>query len=955
MIGSLPLGFAQPLVLLGLLSLPVLWWLLRLVPPRPRQIDFPPTRLLFEIAPKEETPARTPWWLTLLRLTLAALVIIAAAGPLWNPPLATANRAAPLLILLDDGWPAAAAWDSRLRTADEMIARAEADNRGVAVLPLSENARDISLQLAGATRVQFQQIKPKPYGVIRTDALPLIERFLAAAPDVEVVWLADGVDLGNGGAFVDGLKRIIGNHPLTIVEGGVAIPHALAAADNAAGALTVKVLRAQTGLSDSGMVNAIDLKGLPLGEAPFSFKSADRETDAVIDLPVEIRNDVARIEIVGERSAGAVQLLDKRWRRRTVGIVSGSTADRSQPLIGATYYLSRALNPFADVRLAEGVAPAEAVSRFLDRHLPMLILADVGNVAEALDRLNKWIDNGGVLVRFAGPHLAGADDSLVPVKLRRGGRILGGSLSWDKPQQLAAFSRESPFNGMAVPTDVTVTRQVLAEPDSQLTDRTWATLADGTPLVTAQRRGKGLLILFHVTADTRWSDLPLSGAFVDMLRRVVSLATSTASAESDNNAAERNNIRAAQVVPPTRVLDGFGAFSSPPPTARPIPSNYTERGSLDHPPGFYGPPEGLVAVNTLAPADRPAPLDVSPLNARVDAYRHGEPLDLRGPIFLAALALLLLDALIVISLSGGLASLLPRRRATAALLVAGLFGVLTLQNPAEAQQPAPQQQPALPPLTAQQEDFAMKATLQTHLAYVVTGDASVDEVSKSGLQGLTLFLAQRTALEAGDPIGLDPARDELAFFPLIYWPVSPNAPKPSQAALEKIDSYMKRGGTVLFDTRDAVDAPPGPGGEMRGPGMVTLRSILSSLDIPELEPVAHDHVLTKTFFLLRDFPGRFTSGQLWVEALPAENEDEEPNRPARAGDGVSSILITSNDLAGAWAMRPDGQPMLPLVPGEARQREFAFRAGVNIVMYALTGNYKADQVHIPALLERLGQ
>ncbi len=954
MIGSLPLGFAQPLVLLGLLSLPVLWWLLRLVPPRPRQIDFPPTRLLFEIAPKEETPARTPWWLTLLRLTLAALVIIAAAGPLWNPPLATANRAAPLLILLDDGWPAAAAWDSRLRTADEMIARAEADNRGVAVLPLSENARDISLQLAGATRVQFQQIKPKPYGVNRTDALPLIERFLAAAPDVEVVWLADGVDLGNGGTFVDGLKRIIGTHPLTIVDGGVAIPHALAAADNAAGALTVKVLRAQTSLSDTGMVNAIDLKGLPLGEAPFSFKSADLETDAVIDLPVEIRNDVARIEIVGERSAGAVQLLDKRWRRRTVGIVSGSTADRSQPLIGATYYLSRALNPFADVRLAEGVAPAEAVTRFLDRHLPMLILADVGNVAEALDRLNKWIDNGGVLVRFAGPHLAGADDNLVPVKLRRGGRILGGSLSWDKPQQLAAFSRESPFNGMAVPTDVTVTRQVLAEPDSQLTDRTWATLADGTPLVTAERRGKGLLILFHVTADTRWSDLPLSGAFVDMLRRVVSLASSNASAENDNPAAERNNSGAMQVVPPTRVLDGFGAFSSPPPTARPIPSNYTERGSLDHPPGFYGPPEGLVAVNSLAPADRPAPLDVSPLNARVDAYRHGEPLDLRGPILLLALALLLLDALIVILLSGGLASLLPRRRATAALLAAGLFGALALHNPAPAQ-PAPQQPPAVPPLTAQQEDFAMKATLQTHLAYVVTGDASVDEVSKSGLQGLTLFLAQRTALEAGDPIGLDPARDELAFFPLIYWPVSPNAPKPSQAALEKIDSYMKRGGTVLFDTRDAVDAPPGPGGEMRGPGMVALRSILASLDIPELEPVPHDHVLTKTFFLLRDFPGRFTNGQLWVEALPAENEDEEPNRPARAGDGVSSILITSNDLAGAWAMRPDGQPMLPLVPGEARQREFAFRAGVNIVMYALTGNYKADQVHIPALLERLGQ
>jgi hypothetical protein len=953
MIGSLPLGFAQPLVLFGLLTLPVLWWLLRLVPPRPRRIDFPPTRLLFEIAPKDETPARTPWWLTLLRLMLAALLIIAAAGPLWNPPLATAKRASPLLILIDDGWPAAAEWDKRIRTADEIIARAEADNRGVAILPVSETDRDISLQLAGAARVQIKQIKPKPYGIDRTEALPLIERFIAAVPNVELVWLSDGVDLGKGPNFVAGLKRAIGDRPLTILADGLPIPHALAAADNAAGALTVRVLRAKNAPGDSGMVNAIDLKGLPLGEAPFAFKPGEHETDAVIDLPVEIRNDVARLEIVGEHSAGAVQLLDKRWRRRTVGIVSGSAADRSQPLIGASYYLSRALNPFADVSLAEGVAPAEAVSRFLDRHLPMLILADVGNVAEALDRLNKWIDNGGVLVRFAGPHLAGADDNLVPVKLRRGGRILGGSLSWDKPQQLAGFSRDGPFNGMAVPTDVTVTRQVLAEPDAQLTDRTWATLADGTPLVTAERRGKGLIVLFHVTADTRWSDLPLSGAFVDMLRRLVALAGASATAEGDNSVPQDATNRSAQVVPPTRVLDGFGAFSTPPATARPIPSNYAERGSLDHPPGFYGPPEGLVAVNTLAPADRPAELDVSPLNARVDAYRQGEPLDLRGPLFVGALVLLMLDALVVIMLSGGISALRPRRRVTVALVAAVIIGTATLYEPARAQ-PAPAQ-PFTPPLTAQQDDFAKKATLQTHLAYVITGDTGVDDVSKSGLQGLTMFLAQRTALEAGDPIGLDLARDELAFFPLIYWPISPSAPKPPQAALEKIDTYMKRGGTVLFDTRDAIDAPPGPGGDMRGPGMVALRSILSSLDIPELEPVPHDHVLTKTFFLLRDFPGRFTTGQLWVEALPADNEDEEPNRPARAGDGVSSILITSNDLAGAWALRPDGQPMLPLVPGEPRQREFAFRAGVNIVMYALTGNYKADQVHIPALLERLGQ
>jgi hypothetical protein len=940
-IAGLPLGFAQPLVLLGLLSLPALWWLLRLMPPRPRRISFPPTRLLFDIAPREETPARTPWWLTLLRLTLAALVIIAAAGPQWNPPLETATGAAPIALLVDDGWTAAAAWGARTRTAEDLISRAEADNRGVAVVPLSEPGRDISLETPGAARVRLRQIKPKPHGIERVDALPQITRFLAAAPSVEIVWLSDGVDLGRAKEFVEGLARATDKRPITVVDGGVRPAYALAAADNAAGALSVKVLRANGGSADAGVVRALDLKGLPLGEARFSFASDDRETEARVDLPVEIRNDIARLEIAGERSAGAVQLLDKRWRRRTVGVVSGATADTAQPLLDSTYYLSRALNPFADVRLAEGVSPADAVSRFLDQNLPLLILADVGTVAgEARERLTKWIDNGGVLVRFAGPRLAAADDDLVPVKLRRGGRILGGSLSWDQPQALAGFSHDSPFNGMTVPNDVTVTRQVLAEPDSELNDHTWATLADGTPLVTAAKRGKGMLVLFHVTADTRWSDLPLSGAFVEMLKRLVGLAGSTAVAAETGAAAPAN---ARDAVPPSRVLDGFGAFEPPPSTARPVPSGFTGRATADHPPGFYGPPEGLLAVNTLLPADRPTTIDFAPLHARLEPYRVSEPRDLRAPTLLTAFALLAIDALVVFSLAGGVQRLLPRRRVAASLLlVAGLAAAATLV-------PAPPSR--ADPAT---DDFAMKSTLETRLAYVVTGDSEVDGISKAGLQGLTMFLAQRTALEAGEPTGLDIGRDELAFFPLIYWPIVPGAPRPSAEALARIDAYMKQGGTVLFDTRDALMAPPGPGGEARSPGMVELRSILASLDIPELEPVPRDHVLTKTFFLLRDFPGRYNSGQLWVEALPAEGEEEQ-SRPARAGDGVSSIIITSNDLASAWALRPDGQPMLPVVPGDPRQREFAFRAGVNIVMYTLTGNYKADQVHIPALLERLGQ
>jgi hypothetical protein len=936
MIAGLPLSFAEPILLLGLLSLPVLWWLLRVMPPKPRRIEFPPTRLLFDIAPKEETPARTPWWLTALRLLAATLVILAAAGPIWNPQTGLAGSSAPLVILLDDGWSAAASWDTRIKAADELIANADSDRRGVALVPLSEPARDITIMPAGTARVALRQLTPKPYSIERVETLPAIGRFLKATGDSEIAWLSDGIDTGRGPEFLEGLSKTIGDRALTIVEGGTPSPHALVAAENAAAKMTVKVLRTDGGVA-AGIVRALDQKGSPIGEARYTFAPQDRETEAAFDLPVELRNDIARLEISGERSAGAVQLLDKRWRRRAIGVVSGSSSDTAQPLLASTFYLTRALAPFADVRLGDRGAPQQAITQFLDQKLPMIVMADVGTLSpEIRERINAWIEQGGVLVRFAGPRLAQAEDDLLPVKLRRGERSLGGSLTWEKPQHLASFAADGPFAGLAVPKDITINRQVLAEPDAVLATKSWASLEDGTPLVTGEHRGKGLVSLFHVSADMRWSDLPLSGSFVEMLRRIVD-ASGYTSNPGAGVAGEAN----AETVAPLRTLDGFGAFGPPPSTAKPLPADFRDRATPDHPPGFYGPADGPLAVNALAAADRIAPLDTAGIRARRASYTNAEPRDLRGILLSSSLALFLIDAIVVAMMGAGIAALLRRRAAPAALAFALLCAMAVVPSPSHADN---------------NDDFALKAVSQTRLAYVVTGNADVDSIVKAGLSGLTLFLAQRTALEAGDPVGVDPAHDELAFFPLIYWPVVPGAAKPPQDAINRIDAYMKNGGTVLFDTRDAIEAPLGDGGASQTPGMLALRDLLSSLDVPELEPVPRDHVLTKTFYLLRDFPGRFTSGQTWVETLPRNDDDDEAAaKPARGGDGVSPIIITSNDLAGAWAIRPDGQPMLPLTPGEPKQREFAFRAGVNIVMYTLTGNYKADQVHAPALIERLGQ
>src|SRR3954447_26051000 len=895
MIAGLPLSFAEPILLLGLLSLPVLWWLLRVMPPRPRRIEFPPTRLLFDIAPREETPSRTPWWLTALRLLAAALVILAAAGAIWNPRtrLAVAARV-PLVIVLDDGWSSASSWDIRIKAADELIAKADNDRRGVALLALSEPTRDITLMPGGTARVALRQLAPKPYSIDRVETLPILERFLKATGDCEIALLSDGVDTGRGQEFLEGLNKAIADRTLTIFEGGTPTPLALAAAENAAAKMIVKVLRPDGGAA-AGVVRALDQKGSPIGEARYAFAPQARETEAAFELPVELRNDISRLEIAGERSAGAVQLLDKRWRRRAIGVVSGSTSDTAQPLLAPSFYLTRALAPFADVRLGDRSSPQQVISQFLDQKLPMMVLADVGTLSpEIRERINAWIAQGGVLVRFAGPHLAQADDDLVPVKLRQGGRTLGGSLTWEKPQHFASFTAEGPFAGLTVPKDVTVSRQVLAEPDAGLANKSWASLEDGTPLVTGEHRGKGIVSLFHVGADSRWSDLPISGSFVEMLRRLVDMSGYTQKPGA-GVASETTNV---ETVAPLRTLAGFGAFGPPPSTAKPMPADYRDRATSDHPPGFYGPADGPIAVNTLAAADRIASLDTSALRAQRASYTNAEPRDLRGILLSSSLVLFLIDAVVVAMLGAGLAALWRRRTAAAAVLLALILSATSIApSPTRAQG---------------DDDFAIKSVSQTRLAYVVTGNADVDSIVKAGMAGLTLFLAQRTALEAGDPVGIDPARDELAFFPLIYWPIVPGTPKPPQDAINRIDAYMKQGGTVIFDTRDAIEAPPGPGGESQTPGMIELRAILSALEVPELEPVPREHVLTKTFYLLRDFPGRFNTGQTWVEALPREDDDETASRPARGGDGVSPIIITSNDLAGAWALRPDGQPMLPL-------------------------------------------
>ncbi|MEO1226855.1 MAG: DUF4159 domain-containing protein, partial [Pseudomonadota bacterium] len=939
-----PILFLEPLALIGLLALPIIWLLLRFTPPRPKRVTFPATRILVGLEKREETRARSPWWLTLLRILVAALVIFALARPTLNPQTTTLSGSGPVAILIDDGWGSGPAWERITAMAEQIIAEADRDGRPVTLQTTGlPDGRDAPVALAARdARGLLDSLVPQPFAPDRSAALAALAALGAAQAPGDVVWLSDGLSHEtDAAAFASALQAAFPDAGLTVFGPDDAdLPLVLTAPRQDEGSLVVDVT-ALGQIAPGTTLRALDQRGRPVAGAP--VEAIDDGALARFDLPIEIRNEITRIEVAGGQSAASVQLLDDRFQRKSVGLISATVVDEAQPLLSPLHYIGEALGPFADVSEPRGQGAGEALRQVLEDGASLLVLADIGTLIEDDEALlTQWIEAGGIAVRFSGPRLAAADDPLVPVRLRQGERQLGGALSWSEPQGLAEFPETGAFSGLAVPNDILIERQVLAEPDIDLQSKTWATLADGTPLVTAERRGNGWLVLFHVTADTSWSNLPLSGIFVDMLRRILQLAAapqavSTTTDDVTETAGEEalsRSVEPSSVLRPIRVLNGFGSVVPPSVIAQPIAAADVDtiQPGPTHPPGLYGSENAFRALNLFSTSAELALLSVAGTTVTEAAYPTEEPRPVGPWLLVAALILLALDSLAILFLSG----LRPRfiRPAEQAMVLALAIGLGTalMSGQAVAQDSE---------TTAAEDLFALEATLETRLAYVRTGDSEIDETSRLGLLGLSRALANRTALEPGAPMGIDVTQDEMAFFPLIYWPVTEATDVPPADVLARIDRYMKSGGTILFDTQDQVGAGANWTGTV-GPGMQRLRALLSGLDLPAIEPVPVDHVLTKTFYLLQDFPGRFDGSPLWVEAL--ERDPNAPPRPAYNADGVSSIMITSNDLTGAWATDDAGNPLYPVVPGGELQREMAIRVGINIVMYTLTGNYKADQV-----------
>ncbi len=931
-----PIGFAAPGLLLALLALPALWWLLRAVPPAPVVRRFPGVALLLGLKEDESETDRTPWWLLALRLLAVAAVIVGLAGPVLNPQT-RADGTGPLLIVSDASWASARDWSRQEARIATLLAEAGRAGRPVAVASLSAPPSGaLAFRPAEHWAERLGGVAPQP----RAPGGAGLDAFLAALPaeGFETVWLSDGLARESRAAALEALETrgpvrviesprpILALRPPVFEDGLIRLTAIRSPAEGAAEAVVTA-----HGPDPSGVEREL-ARGIAV------FEPGESEAGFALSLQPELRNRLTRFQIQGVRSAGAVSLTDDALQRRKVALLAPRDGREGLELLSPLFYLRQALEPVAD--LIDG-----GIDDILLAAPEVIILADIARVTELeADMLVEWMEKGGLLVRFAGPRLAGSEvsrgelDALMPVRLRAGGRMVGGAMSWGEPRALQPFADGSPFAGLNVPEDVTVTAQVLAQPDPELAERTIAQLADGTPLVTRRPLGQGQVVLFHVTANAEWSTLPLSGLFVQMLER---LAVSTRPGRPDADDL------AGSTWTPERLLDGFGTVRDA--GNRPgVPGETlaaalaAEAGAEPLAPGVYASDGRRFAVNVIGPDTGLAPA-VWPARIPVEGLRQASETPLKGALLAAALLLLLVDILASLKVSGRLVGGTLRGGTTALVLV-----LLALPGPAAAQT-----QPGAPDAgTARDDRLALRATGETVLAHVLTGDPRVDQVAAAGLRGLSQTLFRRTSVEPAEPIGIDLEADELAFFPFLYWPITEAQPTPSDAAYARLNRYLRAGGMILFDTRDADMAGFG----FSSPAGRRLQEIARPLDIPPLEPVPGDHVLTRTFYLIQDFPGRH-NGEVWVEAAPADAERADGMPFRNLNDGVTPVVIGGNDWAAAWAVNERGEPMMQIGRGRGgdRQREIAHRFGVNLIMHVLTGNYKSDQVHVPALLERLGQ
>jgi hypothetical protein len=576
-------------LVIGILVPALMWKFLESMPPKPKIMDFAPIRFLFALESRTHKPTQMPWWQKAIFFSTCAAVGLGIAHPVRVSDIPVDSNK-PVMLVVDNDFSSAHHWTALTKKMNDLVDRS--DGLPIIILKTAKPADGGAIKAtppinATQARAIIRDMQPEAWPADRKAAVEALKA-VDTSRHPSIIWLSNGLADKDSSELMEILQAAGSLTVLKDVSG--VTPHLLMPPEAGVGKLTVKVRRADTTKDEVVVVNAYNESSNLVGGAEAHFKAGQAQTEAQFDVSNEQRNQFFRLALRDENSAGAVILMDDRWRLRTVGIVKDDVGGKYHE----SKYIEAALQPYAHLKFG-------GISELIKQKPAVIILPDsVGITDTAHKELERWVqEDGGTLLRFAGPNLAeqkNVRDTLLPVELNglRDPLSPGGK---GKPAQIIPFGAKSHFSGIKIPEGITVTHEVAAMSRPDLDEHVWASLDDGSAFVTGKQMGKGQVILIHTSTDPEWSNFAIKGGplFIEMQREII--------ASSQNIGGDSERSKAANM-PPLKVLDGTGAFSNHLGVVHPLTPAIVEGNIIGphSPPGLYGYKNGVRYAHNLAPA-----------------------------------------------------------------------------------------------------------------------------------------------------------------------------------------------------------------------------------------------------------------------------------------------------------------------------------------------------------------
>lgn len=896
------ISFVYPYSLILLIFLPFLIRFLITSPLLPKLKKFPSIIFLANYKSIDQKSAKLNYPIIILRLLIILFLIFAFSNPIFS---SGNTKKSSDLIIIDNGWTSGTIWNVRKQKIIELLSAKEIKNQEFFLLTTTELANE---KLSNYNSKNFAEainfvksIKPLSWSPNYKNVKRSVEDRIDSFD--KVYWFTEKTINTEKSNLLNFLK----NYNLTIVASSEnEIPPVLKVFPENDTTYKIEIHHYKKKFT-KGTINCFDEEQRLIFRQKFEQKIVENEdtftTKFELKLPYQIKDKIFYFQLDDINSVSTKFFLNRLRQKKVIGIVNDKKNEVD--FQRGSYYTRKGVEK-------NNVIIEEGLSKLLTKSVSSIFIDDSNSTNNIKEQTLSWIKSGGIMIKYGGPNLLStfADNPnnifLNKLSLSKIETTLDSKLSLKKNLKIKEETDEEEFFfGIKIPNEIVVKKYIQLDISYLTNDvEVLLRLENGAPIISSSKVGSGRIIFFHIPVNNLWSNFPLSYSFIEIIQRIINLS------KGIDEKKER-------IFQPYLSLDAIGNFL--PASAQVLSvNNFKPSNSIvlnyNQPPGIYKDYDGFIAVNFGNNFSNSYKFKNLGSNLNFEELITDKSISLRPILLTLAILFFLIDTLITLYLRGlirfdYLLRIFPK-----------VFMIIFI---------------TLISKTIIAKDISKDKISETKIGYILTNNSLIDENSRNGLMQISKFVSKKTASILNKPEGINLQNQELFYYPLIYWPLINTNIKLSSEESKKINSFLKDGGLLLvdcklnFSTFDLDNC------------LAKFKDLVKISELSKFSKLGKNHGIAKSFYLIENFPG--------VE----NNEVFFSKVDSQFNDNAASVVLSNNNWSNAWAKDSNENFIFPLLDNSENQRITSIRFGINLVIYALTGNYKADQIHVPEILKRL--